>query len=60
MFALTPKADIELANLPMLSVAGFLTEETMADDQPKRATTVSREDLYKQVWETPMSRLAAS
>jgi len=31
----------------------------MADEQPKRSATVTREDLYKQVWETPMSRLAA-
>lgn len=32
----------------------------MADEQPKRPATVTREDLYKQVWETPMSRLAAN
>lgn len=31
----------------------------MADEQPKRPVTVNREDLYRQVWETPMSRLAA-
>jgi hypothetical protein len=31
----------------------------MANEQPKRAVTISREDLYKQVWEKPMRRLAA-
>ena len=29
----------------------------MANEQPKRPVTISREQLYKQVWETPMSRL---
>src|SRR5690349_20673679 len=31
----------------------------MANEQSKRPITISREQLYKQVWETPMSRLAA-
>jgi hypothetical protein len=31
----------------------------MAEDQPKKPATVSREELYRQVWETPMQRLAA-
>jgi len=32
----------------------------MADEQPKQPVTVSRERLYEQVWEKPMSRLAAA
>ena len=31
----------------------------MADEQPKRPVTVTREELYQQVWGKPMSRLAA-
>jgi len=31
----------------------------MAHEQPKRPVTVTREELYQLVWQTPMSRLAA-
>jgi hypothetical protein len=31
----------------------------MSEEQQNKAATVSREDLYRQVWETPMSRLGA-
>ena len=29
----------------------------MSEEQQKQPATVSREDLYRQVWETPMLRL---
>lgn len=31
----------------------------MTGERKKRPVMVSREDLYQQVWQTPMSRLAA-
>jgi len=31
----------------------------MTDDQPMQPVTISREDLYAQVWATPMMQLAA-
>ena len=31
----------------------------MSEEQQNKAATVSREDLYRLVWETPMSRLGA-
>jgi len=30
----------------------------MTDDQPKKPTIVSRQDLYAQVWQTPIMQLA--
>jgi hypothetical protein len=31
----------------------------MTDDLPRQPTTLSRKQLYEQVWTTPMSKLAA-
>jgi hypothetical protein len=31
----------------------------MSEEQQNKAATISREDLYRQVWETLMSRLGA-
>jgi len=31
----------------------------MTDDQPKQPVTISRKDLYAEVWATPMMQLAA-
>jgi hypothetical protein len=31
----------------------------MSDEQPKQPVTISRDDLYAQVWETPMMQLAS-
>jgi hypothetical protein len=31
----------------------------MSDEQPKQPVTISRDDLYAQVWEKPMMQLAS-
>jgi hypothetical protein len=31
----------------------------MSDEQPKQPVTISRDDLYVQVWEKPMMQLAS-
>ena len=31
----------------------------MAEEKPSHPVRVSRDELYRQAWETPMSRLAA-
>lgn len=40
-------------------ISRHVQTEALVEDQAKKPVTLSREELYSQVWEMPMQRLAA-